>query len=460
MTAGPPAGVVITPELEAGLREPTPFVRPLPAEAYAGQGRPSTSPFGVMYIGEYETLWDGTAVAVRAHARALAQANIPVFLKSFSFSSVDQHGNAQPAFQGLNPQVKAEVGHLELTRPDVVYPVIKHAVIQDAEHLKQMVMPRGAVGRSLEEQTRLRKQIFDSTILYTVWERDRVDPGIVKTLSKVAENWVPSSANAKMLVRSGVPYDKVKVVPHPYDPADPILNLRRRRPDTEWKKFYSIGRWEPRKGYVELIDAFLQAFTPRDNVILTIKYTGGTWPGYETPQALLARINSDPALLARGWSPVAITNRIRLIEGRFPQGAIQALHYKNNLYVSSSHGEAWCLPAFEAALAGNNVCYVPSGGVEDYLGNGHTCVAPNGLVPVPKSYRWESDAEWMGYDQRQLVIALQQAQSPTVTHDRPDSIALHRHTLGFIGEQMRKLVIRVAQGFPKAAEYYAGLSDE
>lgn len=437
-----------------------PFVRPLAKDAYFAPVSVERSQHhykaAVLYQGEYETLWDGTAVAVRAHARALHQAGIPVFLKSFTGTVTDEHGGIQPRHAAeLAPQVEREVGALELTRARAYFPTIKHLVVRDAEHLKRVVIPHGVVAGAIEEQAKLRQKIYDSTIVYSVWERDRVDPGIVKTLSRVAQCWVPSHDNARMLIQSGVPEDKVVVVPHPYDPADPILKLRRRKPDTLWRKFYSIGRWEPRKGYAELVRAFLCAFTPEDNAILTIKYTGGKWPGYPTPEETVLACYEDPALAAKGWTFARIKERVKLIEGRFPRQAILELHYRNNLYVSSSHGEAWNLPAFEAALAGNVVCAVPSGGVDDYLKCGHSWVATNGFEAVPKSYGWEADAEWVSFSVRELSLALARAQPP-VNHAAEERIYTGRFTLEAVGQLMRQRVLEVAgRQWVDAAAYVA-----
>jgi glycosyltransferase involved in cell wall biosynthesis len=438
--------IPVTDSLPEVLPE-IPFVRPLAKDAYFAPESIASAPrpVAVMYQGEYETLWDGTAVAVRAHARALHQAGIPVSLKSFTGMVTDEHGRIQPRHGiELDPEVDRQVGALELVRAHTYFPRILHLVVRDAEHLKRAVMPQGIVSDDIEEAQKLRKAIYDSTIIYSVWERDRVDPGIVKTLSRVAECWVPSTANRNMLISSGVPPEKLFVIPHPYDPAGDILKLRRRKADGAWKKFYSIGRWEPRKGYNELVNAFLMTFTPADKAILTIKYTGGKWPDYPTPEEVMESVSASKGFAERGWTREKIKERVKLIEGRFPRAAILELHYRNNIYVSSSHGEAWNLPAFEAALAGNNVCYVPSGGVEDFLGNGHACVAPLGLEPVPASYGWEAGAQWTSYSVRSLGKAMELSFAPATTHNRPDAIALERFTLEAVGKLMRERVLVVA----------------
>lgn len=443
----------MTDELPATLPD-LPFTRPGPTDpAFFGNGRKAEHPSAVMYVGEYETLWDGTAVAVRSHARALAQTGIPVSLRSFSGIVVDEHGVARPTHSvEPDPQVTREVGALELTTAAEYYPRILHLVVRSAEHLKQVVIPRGAIAQDFEAQVKMREHLYASTILYTVWERDRVDPAIAKILSKVAQNWVPSHQNAQMLIESGVPAEKIRIVPHPYDPADPILKLQRRKANTEWRRFYSIGRWEPRKGYAELVVAFLLAFKPEDKTILTIKYTGGKWPGYPTPEELKEKLSAEPPL---GWTAEKIRERVKLIEGRFPRAAILEIHYRNNIYVSASHGEAWNLPAFEACLAGNQVVYVPSGGVDDFARNGHVAVSPEGLAPVPRSYGWEADAQWTGYSVSDLSRALEKAYG-FGSHDvaTMKSIELRSYSLAAVGRQMRDLVLEVAAKRSATALYY------
>jgi glycosyltransferase involved in cell wall biosynthesis len=432
--------------------------RPKDTDAeFAPGGKPAAHPFAVMYQGEYETPWDGTAVAVRLHARALASSGIPVFLKSFTGTIIDEHGGiGNVHIGGLPDDVRREIGELDRTTASALCPVVKHLVVRDAEHLKKVIIPQGAIALTsagVEADMAMRQHIYDNTIVYSVWERDRVDPGIARILSRVAENWVPCHDNRDMLIRSGVPADKVVVIPHPYDPGDPILKLRQRRPDLRWRKFYSIGRWEPRKAYAELVEAFLMAFTPKDLVALTIKYTGGNWPGYEHPENLLARLRADESIQARGWTIRAIADRVHLREGRFPKPEILKLHYRNNIYVCSSHGEAWCLPAFEAALAGNRLCYVDAGGVRDFADPvTDSCARLPAFEPVPDSYRWEAGAQWSEVTVPRLAGLLAYTSSPT-DHSAP-SPHLSAFRLRTVGQLMKERVLAVAARRPPALEYY------
>jgi glycosyltransferase involved in cell wall biosynthesis len=430
-------------------------------DARFAPGTASEHPYAVLYQGEFETPWDGTAAAVRLHARALALMGIPVRLTSFSHCVTNEHGYADPVHEvGLPAAVENEVGSLYLTRATTQVPVIRHAVVRSAEHAVSLLVPRGAVAPTEEvaDIIAMRRLVASSTILYSVWERDHVDDSMARELNRAGQLWVPCAQNAAMLAKSGVLPERLSVVPHPYDPEDDICKVaalkraHRGQHEHGWRLFYSIGRWEPRKGYAELIQAFLLAFKPADRVMLTIKHTGNAWKGYPTPEeAMRSAVAHAP-----NWTAEQVAQRIVLLSGRGPRTGILELHYRNNIYVSSSHGEAWCLPAFEARLAGNALVAVPYGGVVDFMGpdgSEHlSVVEPSGMALAPDSYQWPVGTKWCGFDVSGLASALQRAQC-TKEFALPED--MKRFELRRVGEQMLDLIMPLAQKVkPEAARYY------
>jgi len=231
----------------------------------------------------------------------------------------------------------------------------------------------------------------------------------------------------------------LRLVPHPYTDDDQIHLLTRRPADRHqgWRRFYSIGRWEPRKGFDQLIRAFLGAFQAKDKVSLTIKYSGsGSWPGYPTPeQALAEALLHAPA--GNGWTPQKMAERVTLIDGRVTRSQIVGLHLENNIYVSASHGEAWGLPSCDAKLAGNRLVYVGFGGVCDFAAD-EDILVPHELEPVHESYRWEHGARWAGYQLSDLVEGLQRARLPE-HFSRPPGFE-EKFSMRAVGEKMRILV--------------------
>jgi glycosyltransferase involved in cell wall biosynthesis len=412
-------------------------------ENYFPESVSAAHPYGVLYQGEFETPTDGTARAVRMHARALADTGLPVLLRSFSNVVVSEHGAIEPTFTvGIPAEVRAEVGHLLNADIAAFQPVIKHVVIRSSEHLRQLLMPKGAIpleANDVEHQIAMRDGIYANTIVYSVWERDTIDPGIAASLARVKQCWVPCEQNRQLLVGAGVPTERVHVVPHPYEPSD-IERLCNRRParlHKGWKRFYSIGRWEPRKGFKELMAAFVMAFTPDDKVSLTIKYSGnGLWDEYPTPEAALCDAIID-APQPCAWSIEALRARVTIIGGRVDASQITRLHFENNIYVSASHGEAHNFGAFDAKRAGNAMVYVPWGGVADFAQDSDIAV-PFEMQLVPKSYRWEHGARWAGYATSALSEGLVRARLPD-SFETPASYQ-NRFSLEAVGRQMRLLV--------------------
>lgn len=416
-------------------------------EDYFAPGAAADAKYGVLYQAEWETAHDGTAVAARLHARALAAQGIPVLLKSFSGVVVNEEGVPEPVFAaGLPEAVAAEVGDLPQTSIQTLAIILRHMVVTGQVALENYLMPRHVVHSDPEALMVMRRAMYESTITYTVWERDRVSPGVATLLSRCGQSWVPCRQNAAMLIRSGVPADRVHVVPHPYDPADPICKLTARRPYAD-KRFYAIGRWEPRKGLHELVGAFMQAFRPGDAARLTIKASGGKWKGYPTPEASVAE------WLKRYdyWTPEKLAEHVTVDVRRYPRSKILKLHFDHNLYVLPSHGEAWGLPAFEAKLAGNRLVHVPYGGSADYCATEDVSV-PFGMESVHPSYNWAVGAEWASFTVDSLAQALQKVQPPEV-FERP---SYYERVFGFdaVGRQMAALVLeQLDRVDPKAAAW-------
>lgn len=410
-------------------------------------------PFGVMYQGEWETPFDGTATAVRKHARALADAGIPVVLKSFSNVVVSSHGVIEPVGTvGVPEESLREINGMNLTSVGAVMPMVKHLVVGSATQLSRLLM-RGIAGPAdtSEVQVMAQQNAYAATIVYSVWERNYIQEEIVTHLASVGECWVPCEHNRQLLLKAGV--ERVRVVPHPYDFNEDVCKAAQRRPHPQdVRRFYAIGAWQPRKGFHELLGAFLTHCKPDSGDFLTIKFSGGNWPGYPTPGESLDHWRSDLRVQKNGWTTERIERFVSLIDGRLPRSRIVELHYRNNIYVCSSHGEAWCLPAFDAKLAGNRLIYVAYGGVVDFATDDDIAV-PYTFEAVPKTYKWEPQAEWAGFDVDELGERLAGSRPPK-RFQFPEGFA-DRFSKRAVGQQMAAAIIEFTERlYPPAAEYY------
>lgn len=439
-------------------------------------GTPAEHPYGVLYQGEYETEHDGTARAVRLHARALAATGLPVLLKSFSNAVVNADGvvesvhnvglsevvvretrnplavgeEALAAISGTQPQdIWIATGRASLRMSSIaeLVPSIKHLVIRNHEQLQHSILPRGAVHSDPAAVLALRDAVYANTIVYSVWERDRVNPKIVRQLNRVGQCWVPCEQNRQMLIASGVQSDKVHVVPHPYDPESSLCKLVRRKPKSGPVRFYSIGRWEPRKGYAELIEAFAQAFREHQlDATLTLKVMERNWPGYPKPEEAVRRASQKA-----GWD---VSKRVTIITDTLTDDKILKLHFENTVYVSSSHGEAFSLPAFDAKVAGNALVHVPYGGTADFENPETDERVPFVMGPVHPSYGWEQDAKWASYQVDDLAVALKRicARAP-FAHRRLEAFE-KMFGVETVGKRMCQLSLGlVEKTHPRAWEY-------
>lgn len=385
---------------------------------------------GVLYKGDFQHPNDGTAVAIRRHARALASQGVPVLMKPHSAQVLTSRGTFEPLhFSGIPDSVRAEVGDLTTTSVGRLHPVIHHFVIHKHEEISTRLM-RGAVGPldDPENVFKARTAIYGSTVIYSVWERDRIDDATVRELRHVRDVWVPCEMNAEMLVRSGLSREQVFVVPHPYPDDSPLLHLQRRKPYPE-KRFYFIGRWEPRKNPVALLKAFCEAFEPGGSESLVMKYHG-RWQNYPSFEETLDQITAQGK-----WRRGQILDQVTPIEGFLREDQILKLHFDNNIYVGPSAGEAFCLPAFEAKLAGNTVIHTPYGGTADFCDTSDFPIS-HSLGAVPESYGWPRGSQWAHVDEGHLRDILRMVNPPGAF--QPSPYFLRRHSMAEVGARMAK----------------------
>lgn len=406
--------------------------------AECAPGAPAKHPWGVQYQGSFAAEHDGTARAVRLHARALHAAGIPVLLEGFSDRFVGSDGNVRDVRE-IPESVALETEALRRADVGALLVRVKHLVISTPDLLRNQLLPRFVLREpDPENLVAMMQYAFSTTVVYSVWERTTIDHEVARLLAAVAECWVPCEQNKRLLERHGV--SRVVVVPHPYPPDSQLVKLTRRRPYEE-SRFYAIGTWQPRKGFHELIGAFLLAFKPGDRATLAIKYREMKWPDYPSPEESVKRWFEDERVRERGWTLENAAGHLSLYGAHWGEQRILRLHFDSNIYVASSRGEAWCLPAFDAKLAGNRLVHVPFGGTADFAGPGDVPV-PFVMGPVPKSYGWEQDAMWADYQVHALAESLREAARSRVDPEVP---AGFEQRFGFeaVGSLMRERVLAI-----------------
>lgn len=368
-------------------------------DAMFKDGAPSEHALGVLYQGPWSDEADGFNEHVRRCARALALTGCPVHLRSFAMPM-----GAQSLSQDIAKMLTTSIGmysvlihQLVATNPDAIHRLTAH------RH------------RTPEENAFLNS----FRVVYTVWERDRVQDGYVRALNRVAQAWVACRANAEMLEVCGVEADRIRVVPVPYFQDDPLLALRTKKRQKGPVRFYHIGKWEPRKAQDKILLGFLKAFRPKE-AHLVIKSSALRFPiqGYPiSPEEALVACLNDPDVLSNGWTESNVKDAVEIIARRITHEAIVGLHRFGDVYVTLSRGEGFDMPAFDAKLAGNLMMYTPSGGPQDFAGETDVLVAPSGALSCHPFYQWEPDAMYLDYDLRDVVHAFRTAHGRAI-HDR------------------------------------------
>lgn len=178
-------------------------------------------------------------------------------------------------------------------------------------------------------------------IAYNVWESTLQPEQFFNRLKEYNQIWVPSKWQAECTIAQGMPAEKVKVVPEGVDvdtfyPESPQTTLDY----TDGRfKFILFGRWEYRKSTQEIIETFLNEFTPEDPVDLIL--------------------SADNQFASDGFK----STEERLTHFGFTDERIKVKHFvsredyitymKNgHVFLSCARSEGWNLPLIEAMACG------------------------------------------------------------------------------------------------------------
>lgn len=350
------------------------------------EGRAADAEKGVVLKGPWETFADGFSEHTRRNARALALGGVPVSLRSIS------------------PRIRIAVGE-ELQIDEQYGDLLTKSIGLTTAQVIQLVPHDGSLSGftnhryySVAEQAHINSR----KVFYCVWERfSGLQEDDAHALKQVGQVWVPCEANKRFIVEAGVPEEKVRVVPCPYLPNDPVLatvsSMAKRR--NSRPTFYHIGKWEPRKEQRNILGAFLCAFKPGEaSLLVKTSDKAPFFDGY--PPSVSVAVNdwlADPRVQANGWNKDNLGNDVRLVQKRLAQNTLNLLHATSDCYVSLSRGEGFDMPAFDAKLAGNLMLYVPSGGPQDFASPEDVRVEPSGFMPAHPFYRWAKGSTYLDY---------------------------------------------------------------
>jgi glycosyltransferase involved in cell wall biosynthesis len=173
---------------------------------------------------------------------------------------------------------------------------------------------------------------------WTVFETTVIPDGLLNLYrNDTSTLWIPSHWGRDVALANGVDPARIEVVPEGVDSAQfhPYLNPRPQRP----YRFLTVGKYERRKSYTEILSAFAETFGNDPAVELVIK--SGYFQDVERKgQEMAAEIRAHGC------------NNIRLLWGTQTPETLVDLYRTSDCFVFPTRAEGWGLPLIEAAASG------------------------------------------------------------------------------------------------------------
>jgi glycosyltransferase involved in cell wall biosynthesis len=199
------------------------------------------------------------------------------------------------------------------------------------------------------------------------WETNKVSEIWKRHLSLMDEIWVFCDYQRDTLRRAGFDTNKIQIVPHTFDLDK--YNQDFGKIDYPMFKdrciFYSIVNMSTRKNIEDTILSYYTAFSGRDNVLLVLKHGSSGSP--EEQQEKMHNIIIGIKQSMRKYDNGSGYPKIITIPGYLRDEQIYKLHNSCDVYVNTSHGESWCIPAFEAMAFGNPIIVPDYGAFKDFV---------------------------------------------------------------------------------------------
>lgn len=206
-------------------------------------------------------------------------------------------------------------------------------------------------------------------VMIQPWEYGTLPDEWIEPMSTLVDQiWVPSRYVMKSYLASGIPSHLVRVVPSGvntriFSPKAQTLRL----PTAKRFKFLFVGGVIWRKGLDILLQAYRQAFTKKDDVVLVIKEIGHSnyYQGMDSDN-LIEEFGKDPG------APDILHLSEMLDEER-----MAGLFNACDCFVHSYRGEGFALPVLEAMSCGLPVIVTEGGPTDDFCSPETACLIPS-----------------------------------------------------------------------------------
>jgi glycosyltransferase involved in cell wall biosynthesis len=265
---------------------------------------------------------------------------------------------------------------------------------------------------------------------------------------QVDEYWVYCSWQRECAIESGVPAEKIAIVPLGVDPS-------RYRPDgaryplatRKRTKLLAVGGIIPRKGMDLLVDAYLRTFTADDDVCLVIKGLSARWAYHgNSGQSDFAAL---PALAAAEGAA-----EIEFIGDTLNDDEVASLYRACDVFVAPFRGEGFGLPIAEAMASELPVIVTHAGPVFDLCDDDTAYLVPAGQSTVSSAmagaepgrlgFWWaDPDVQELGRLMQHAVAHPEEARAMGQrARERVLAHFTHAHTARVVANRVRVLAAR------------------
>jgi glycosyltransferase involved in cell wall biosynthesis len=258
-----------------------------------------------------------------------------------------------------------------------------HAVVLHKRPGRDFVLP--------PSRRRARRGAADLVIGRMMTESAKLPLRESRQAEQVDEVWVPTEWHRGVFQHAGVDPVKIRVMPEPVDTVffDPKKAHANSLANTNTAaaaalepasgdvitRFVSVFKWEHRKGWDVLLDAFWTAFDRDDPVELHMRTYKPSWePGTKNIDTIIEQ--HARAFLKRQVSEHDNTSRrvlpiVRWERKDLSRKELRAFYHAASAFVLPTRGEGWCLPAVEAMSMALPVIVTNFSGPSAYLSTSH-----------------------------------------------------------------------------------------
>ena len=189
-------------------------------------------------------------------------------------------------------------------------------------------------------------------IQWVVFESTRIPIDVLRSAELADIVWVPSRWGRDVLIANGIDAGKIDVVPEGVDHNR--FHPHGRVPKSRPFRFLMVGKYEIRKSYPEIFQAFAAEFGNNHAVELVMK-SDYFRDGDIKAQQMIADLKSHGF---ENW---------RLNWGYVDLDAIADMYRTADVFLSAPRGEAWGLPIIEAAASGLPIISTMYSGHAEFL---------------------------------------------------------------------------------------------